>query len=89
MNLEEVPPSVHQVKIDTSGRIVLPAALRQRLGVREGDSVLVIDDDDAVRIETSAVALAEAREYFAALVPRHVSLADELIAERRAEAASE
>ena len=89
MNLEETPPFVHRVKIDTSGRIVLPASVRQRWGVTEGDSVLVVDDTDEVRIETAADALKEAQAYFAGLVPRDVSLADELIAERRAEAASE
>lgn len=89
MNLETNPPCVYQVKIDTSGRIVLPASVRQRWGVHEGDSVLVVDDADQVRIETAAESLKEAQAYFAGLVPRDVSLADQLIAERRAEAASE
>ena len=89
MDLEETQSFVHRVKIDSSGRIVLPAQLREKLGVDLGDSVLVVDDDGEVRIETSQDALKEAQAYFAELVPREVSLADELIAERRREAASE
>ncbi|MFC1758389.1 AbrB/MazE/SpoVT family DNA-binding domain-containing protein [Planctomycetota bacterium] len=89
MRTEETQTFVHQVKIDTSGRIVLPAALRDRLGVDLGDSVLVIDDDGDIRIETAADALNEAQQYLAGVVPRNVSLVDELIAERRSEAAGE
>ncbi|MCA9212156.1 MAG: AbrB/MazE/SpoVT family DNA-binding domain-containing protein [Planctomycetales bacterium] len=86
---EGATPSVHRVKLDTSGRIVLPADIRQRLGLLEGDSVLVVDDHDLIRIETSKDALREAQEYFASFVPPDVSLVDELIAERREEAARE
>ena len=89
MTTEELPPSVHQVRIDTSGRIALPAVLRERLGLTFGDSLLVIEDDGEVRIETAADALKEAQAYVASLVAPGVSLADELIAERRSEAASE
>ena len=89
MATEELPPSVHQVRIDTSGRIALPAILRERLGLTFGDSLLVIEDDGEVRIETAADALKQAQAYIASLVEPGISLADELIAERRSEAASE
>jgi len=89
MNTEDIPPSVHQVRIDTSGRIALPAVLRERLGLTFGDSVLVIEDDGEIRIETATDALKEAQAYMASLVAPGVSLADELISERRKEAANE
>lgn len=81
---------VHRVKIDTSGRIVLPADLRQRFGLQEGDSILVVEDlDKGIRLETAQKALLEVQDYFSALVPPGVSLVDELLVERREEAAGE
>ena len=68
MSTEELPPSVHQVRIDTSGRIALPAVLRKRLGLTFGDSLLVIEDDGEVRLETADDALKEAQAYVASLV---------------------
>jgi AbrB family looped-hinge helix DNA binding protein len=77
---------VYRSKVDASGRIVLPAELRSELGLLEGSPVLVIRDGLGVHIETPAHALDALQAYFQDLVPANVSLADELIADRRAEA---
>ena len=37
--------------IDTSGRVVIPAAIRRRLGLRAGTPIDISTDDVAIRLE--------------------------------------
>jgi AbrB family looped-hinge helix DNA binding protein len=80
---------VFQSKVDKSGRISLPAEIRESLGVRAGDSVLVKQEGTSVEILTPMQAMRKAQEYFQKLVPAGLSLADEIIQEHREEAARE
>ena len=90
MQTETVTPdSLHHVRLDSSGRIRLPLELRNQLGVTTGDSIVVVSDDHEIKIDSAAQALRKAQDYFADFVPDGVSLVDELIAERRAEAERE
>lgn len=79
----------YQLKVDSAGRVVLPADFRLRAAIGPGDHVVAEDDGTAIRIRTVDQAIAEAQALFARLVPEDVSLVDELIAEREAEAARE
>jgi AbrB family looped-hinge helix DNA binding protein len=76
-------------RVSSNGRVVIPAKFRRALGIKDGDEVVIILDEGAIRISTRLQQLRRAQE----LVKRHVepgrSLADELIAERRSEADSE
>lgn len=85
----ETETHVFRARLDDSGRIVLPAELRTELGVRRGDELLIVRDAAGVHVETPAQASAAMRAYYKSLIPADVSLADELIAERRAEAERE
>ncbi len=76
-------------RIDKSGRVGMPAELRTELGLSDGSRVHWVKDASGVRIETAEEALKALQHYFAKLVPPGVSLADELIAERREETARE
>ena len=76
-------------KVDRHGRVVIPAEYRRALGLREGDAVVIQLDDGALRILTRAEAIKRAQEIVAKYVSPERSLVDELIAERRAEAARE
>ena len=80
---------VFRSRVDASGRIVLPRELRDRWHLSTGDGISFVEDGRTVRLETPEIALQEARAYFQSLVPKGVSVVDELLAERRAEAASE
>jgi AbrB family looped-hinge helix DNA binding protein len=80
---------VFRLRIDKSGRIVLPAEVRGALGVSKGDAVLVVQDRAGVHLETSEQAVKAIQDYFLKLVPAGVSLADEIIQEHREEAARE
>lgn len=76
-------------KVDRHGRVVIPAEYRRALGLREGDPVMVQLDDGVLRILTRAQAIRRAQEILAPYFAGKPSPVDELIAERRAEAARE
>jgi bifunctional DNA-binding transcriptional regulator/antitoxin component of YhaV-PrlF toxin-antitoxin module len=69
--------------------MVIPAAIREQAGIRLGDPVLMEVEDGVLRIESYPARIARIQQELARLIPAGVSLADELIAERRAEARRE
>ncbi len=71
------------------GRIDLPADFLEAIGVREGDPVQIVLDGDIVRIQSRQGALREVQTFIHRRVPEGVSLVDELLEERRQEAARE
>lgn len=76
-------------KVDKNGRVFIPAEYRQELGLKPGDEVVVQLLDGELQIVSHVEALRRIRELIARYVSPERSLADELIAERRAEAARE
>ena len=81
--------SRHHARIAAGGRIVVPARLRQELGLRTGDRVILDVAEGELRVRSLDAAIRRAQELVAAYVAEGVSLADELIRERREEAARE
>lgn len=75
--------------IKEGGRILLPLDLREALGAREGDVLVGELIDGELTLVTRETALRKVQEVVRKHVPPGVSLADELIAERRSEAARE
>jgi len=65
------------------GRLAIPAAVREAVGLAEGDTVDLRVVDGEVRISTMVSRLRRAQEWVRQIVPPGVSLADELSAERR------
>jgi AbrB family looped-hinge helix DNA binding protein len=74
-------------RIATGGRIVIPVECRRALELRPGDEVLISLEDGELRLSTREQSRKRARDYVRSLVPRGVSLAAELIRDRKAEAA--
>jgi AbrB family looped-hinge helix DNA binding protein len=75
-----------KVRIGDRGRLLLPAEIRKRLNVRKGDALLIsVQPDGSLCLTSSRLAVTTTRGLYRALA-RHRSLADELVAERRAEA---
>ena len=71
------------------GRFVIPAAIREAMGANEGDQLMLHMEGSELRVITREAAMRRAQERVRALVEPGRSLADELIAERRAEALAE
>lgn len=78
-----------RIRIDRQGRAVIPAALRRSLDLEPGDTLAARVENGQLVLEKPDHVLARLQAEFAAAVPAGVSLVDELIAERRAEAARE
>jgi AbrB family looped-hinge helix DNA binding protein len=78
-----------RVTIGPSGRMVIPAEFRKSLGVGTGDQVVVDLKDGDLRIRSLDAVVERAQALVRQYVPDAVSLADELIEDRRAEAARE
>lgn len=73
------------------GRVVVPKEFRQKLGIKEGDEVIWTEVDGQVVLTSRRKQIEQAQKLCAALFAGQParSLSDELIAERRAEAAAE
>lgn len=82
------PDPVRSV-VETGGRIAVPAGFLEALGVSEGDAVVLAVEGDELRLYGQDAAIRRAQRLVAQYVPADVSLADELVAERRREAARE
>jgi AbrB family looped-hinge helix DNA binding protein len=82
-------PRVYHSKVDSSGRIVLPADIRFRQHINAGDQVVITETDNCLQVRSFDQALLAARAIFAGLAPADVLLSEELIRERRAEAERE
>ncbi len=76
-----------QMKMSEGGRVVIPVEIRQSLGLKEGDAVLFELRDGEAVITTRAARIRRAQEMVRQYVPAGTSVVDELIAERRQEAA--
>lgn len=77
------------MKMSEGGRVVVPAEIRKALGLKDGDTVLWEMIDGEARLTTKLQRMRKAQELVRQYVPEGVSLVDELIAERRAEAERE
>ena len=74
------------VKLGRQGRLVIPASLRQELGLDQGDELVARAENGCLILESKPAAIDRLRERFQKIKG---SLADELLAERREEAARE
>ena len=81
--------NIVRTKVTQGGRIVIPADMRRRLGIEIGGDVSITLDGESLRILTQKESIKRAQALVSKFVPKRVSLVDELIADRRREAANE
>lgn len=81
--------SSRHVRIAPGGRVVIPAEFRRALGVEVGDDMVIELMNGELRLRSFDAALKRVQEIVRRYVPEGVSLADELVRERREEAARE
>jgi AbrB family looped-hinge helix DNA binding protein len=82
-------PVAFGVVMAERGRLVLPVEVRERLNIKAGDRLtLRVEPDGTMKLLTAAAFARSLRGLFKHLAPGRM-LSDELIAERRREAAME
>ena len=77
-----------KTKLGQGGRLGLPTEFREALRVKVGDELILSLKDDEIHVFTRRAAIKRAQGMLKHIAPGR-SLADELIQERRAEAARE
>lgn len=79
-----------EFKVSDGGRVVIPAELRHKHGIEIGDTVVWRDDGDGLRLTSRMAGIRRAQQIVAKYKrPGDPSMVDELIRERREEAARE
>ena len=78
-------PEQVRVVVGPGGRVVIPAAYREALGIEEGDAVFMRVEGDDLHVVSDATEVRRVREMIAGYVPEGVSLVDDLLRERRRE----
>lgn len=78
-----------EFKVSEGGRVVIPAELREKYHIEVGDSVVWRDDGDGLRLFSRRNGIRRAQQVLAKYRRPGESAVDELIRERRDEAARE
>nr|VFJ55920.1 MAG: looped-hinge helix DNA binding domain-containing protein, AbrB family [Candidatus Kentron sp. FW]VFJ65576.1 MAG: looped-hinge helix DNA binding domain-containing protein, AbrB family [Candidatus Kentron sp. FW] len=78
----------NEVQVGAQGRLVIPAPLRKTLNLHQGDRLVARQEGESLVLERREAVIKRLQGLFAH-IPRDVSLVDELIADRRKEAARE
>lgn len=79
------------MRLEKSGRILIPAAVRRRLGLKEGESevLLEINDHEPIVLTARAQALRRAQAVLSKYAAAGHLISEELISEREQEARRE
>jgi len=78
-------PKPTKIRLGPDGRVVIPAAFRDALGLSEGAVLFASVEDGEIHLLTTAAAVRRAQALVREFVPEGVSLVDELIEDRRRE----
>lgn len=85
-----VKSKIHaKAPLSANGRIVIPAAIREELGLAPGDTLLMDVEDGVLRIESYPARIRRIQREFAKYAKPGILASDELIADRREEARRE
>jgi len=76
-----------RTKLGEGGRLVIPAQYRKALGLKPGDDVVLVLQDGEIRLLTPQQAVQRALALVRRYIPEGRSLSEELLQERREEAA--
>jgi AbrB family looped-hinge helix DNA binding protein len=78
-----------RLKVDAAGRVLIPADIRAAMGLSEGGTVLAWLEQGELRVVGIEAAARRAQQLARAKLGPNARLAEELIADRRAEARRE
>ena len=74
-----------RVKLGEGGRLVIPAAMREALGVKPGDEMALEVVDGELRIKSYMAVIRELQAEFRKLVPEGTDVVEDFLRERREE----
>lgn len=77
-----------KTRISGGGRVVIPVAYRKELGIKPGDDVVLTLEEGEIKLITARQAIRRAQKLVRHYVPEDRQLSQELIEERREEAAN-
>jgi AbrB family looped-hinge helix DNA binding protein len=80
---------VIHTKISEGRRVAIPAELCERYGIAPGDRVVLEPSESGIVMRPLDAVIREVQAYFADVAPPSVSLSEELLRDRRAEAERE
>lgn len=72
-------------KLGEGGRLVIPADYRKALGVDTGDELVLILEENSLRVLTPKEGIRRAQALVRSYIPEGRRLSDELVEERRKE----
>ena len=81
--------TVIHTKMSEGRRVAIPAELCQRYGLHPGDPLVLEPSDAGIVVRPLGAVIREVQSYFADLAPPEVLLSEELLRDRREEAARE
>lgn len=81
--------TLHQTRMTKEGRVLIPAELRKSLGLKEQEPLTIYAQDGEIRIVSRLQAIRQMQQRMAKYRVEGVSVVDELLRERREEAARE
>ncbi len=77
------------LRVSDGGRIVIPAEVRERLGLEVGTDLVMTVEDDYATLMNAKAARRKARQRVRRYIRPEASLSEELMAERKREAERE
>jgi AbrB family looped-hinge helix DNA binding protein len=80
---------IFRTKLTGAGRIVIPVAIRERLGLKDGTELVLSVDEEGIWLRPLDLAIERAQDYFSSLGQSDSLASEELIRERRQEAKKE
>jgi antitoxin component of MazEF toxin-antitoxin module len=83
------PQLVGRITVGNDGEVRIPKDILDAAGAKEGEALIVRFKEDEIQLITPRAAGRRAQAHVRQYIPEGVSLADELIAERRLEAKRE
>jgi len=78
-------PMLDRVKLGEGGRLVIPAAMREALGIKPGDDIALEVVDGELRVKSYRAVIAELQTEFGKLVPAGIDVVDDFLRDRREE----
>jgi bifunctional DNA-binding transcriptional regulator/antitoxin component of YhaV-PrlF toxin-antitoxin module len=76
-------------KLADGGKLVIPASYRREMGIEVGDTLMLSMVNGELRVRSRDAVISQIQAMVREFVPEGVSMVDEFIADRRAEAAKE